>query len=347
MPDKKTVFLKNIHYFRGIAIIFVVMAHCTSISGIGNEGFIERLITNLISGGTVLFVFIAGFLFQHIYARRFKYKFYLHKKLERVLIPYVILGLPGIYYWVIYKDAGFHLDIVGSNPSLAYLFYFLTGSSMTAYWFVPFIYTIYIISPLLLTFMRWSTKTKLILIALGLIVSGLISRPVANINTIQSVLYFLPVYMIGALSAQNYDRLKYYLRKYDWVLFLSALMVGVIDAKWGNGIIHKPAFEFGGIDLILFQKLILTFGLIGFMQRVAKYNIPVLTRLADISFPIFFIHPQLIFASGIFLGDNKMWANPGAGLFLANLLILLAASSVIAYSIKYIFKNRSKFIIGY
>ena len=41
-------------------------------------------------GGTALFIFISGFLFQHL-SKKFEYKNYLSKKWTNVILPYLFI----------------------------------------------------------------------------------------------------------------------------------------------------------------------------------------------------------------------------------------------------------------
>jgi peptidoglycan/LPS O-acetylase OafA/YrhL len=77
-------FLPYIHNFRGIAILYIVAFHCHSSFGWGYHDLEKRIWNSLVVYGTVLFVFIAGFLFQHLNGQDRNYDFsfvtYLKKK---------------------------------------------------------------------------------------------------------------------------------------------------------------------------------------------------------------------------------------------------------------------------
>src|SRR5882762_3443553 len=87
-PQKQ--FLNYIHYFRGIAIIFVVGGH-TYLTLSWNKGTSSQIFFDCLwQNGSVLFVFIAGFLFQHL-SGKFEYKKYLKNKALNVVLPYLII----------------------------------------------------------------------------------------------------------------------------------------------------------------------------------------------------------------------------------------------------------------
>ena len=81
--------------FRGIAILFIVTGHSFGPWYIDHFG--EKVLANLIAGGTTLFVFISGFFFHHIFYESFNLKEFLVKKAKNVFIPYLILTLIGVH----------------------------------------------------------------------------------------------------------------------------------------------------------------------------------------------------------------------------------------------------------
>src|SRR5262245_53352265 len=100
-PPAKKQFINYIHNFRGIAIIFVTACHLLLNWAEGSKT--HRLLDMLWGNGTVLFVFIAGYLFQHL-SKKFEYKDYLIKKLQNVILPYFIVPAPIIAYRITTGD---------------------------------------------------------------------------------------------------------------------------------------------------------------------------------------------------------------------------------------------------
>ena len=58
------MFLTSFAYYRGIAIVLIVIGHCYGLSGWTFASYPERVLANILTGSTVLFVFISGFLFH-------------------------------------------------------------------------------------------------------------------------------------------------------------------------------------------------------------------------------------------------------------------------------------------
>ena len=73
----KREMLNYINVFRGLAILLIVAGHTMQF---GTKGtWINDTAFEILTGGTALFIFISGFLFQHL-SDKFEYKIYLKKK---------------------------------------------------------------------------------------------------------------------------------------------------------------------------------------------------------------------------------------------------------------------------
>src|SRR5688500_9095908 len=106
MQDKK--FLHYIHYFRGAAILLIVGLHaCISLKW-GDAVLQRKLALVLFNNGTVLFVFISGYLFYHLNKNHFDYVDYLKKKFLYVIIPYLVVSIPAIIDKFYFDEMGDH-----------------------------------------------------------------------------------------------------------------------------------------------------------------------------------------------------------------------------------------------
>ena len=83
--------LNYIHIFRAIAIIIIVAGHSIS----SKQEILKILLNIIIQDGTVLFVFISGFLFQYL-SDSFSYPVYLKKKFFNIISPYIFTSIIGI-----------------------------------------------------------------------------------------------------------------------------------------------------------------------------------------------------------------------------------------------------------
>lgn len=100
-------FLPYMETFRAIAICFVVGGHVMSASGVVGEELVESVAANLLAGGTILFVFVSGFLFQYLSYRDFNYREFIVRKVKYLLVPYIVLGVGPVMYYVAKSDPHF------------------------------------------------------------------------------------------------------------------------------------------------------------------------------------------------------------------------------------------------
>ncbi|MBM9614832.1 acyltransferase [Desulfobulbus rhabdoformis] len=295
------MFLKSFEYYRGIAIILIITGHCYWISGWNFASYPERVLANIITGGTSLFVFISGFLFHQVFYPRFRYSRFMQKKLMKVFLPYLfwsILALLLTYATHIPLPGGF----VGPTPSFwdQYLqpivLSLITGGHFLAYWYIPFIMIIFMLSPLFIGFIELRRQTQLLTTILFLCAALLIQRPVNNILVIQSVLFFTPVYFFGILCSINRDWIYAFLGPKIWWLGAGVLLLSLIQSSYymGAGSYHKPLFILHGVDINLVQKFLLCLLAMLILHRFENTESRILSNLAGSSFALFFIHGWVI-----------------------------------------------------
>ena len=154
------MYLDYINYFRGFAILLVVLGHFLYFP---ESTVTEKLIKAIIKGGTSPFVFISGFLFHHIFYRRgFDYKKFMKNKLKNVLFPYTIVVIPGLIYAV--HQHQLDLFIYEKNKILYTLLYYLSGNALTATWYIPFAMLLFIASPIFIKFIELEDRRQRIIV---------------------------------------------------------------------------------------------------------------------------------------------------------------------------------------
>lgn len=112
---------------------------------------LTRIILNvIIRNGTVYFVFIAGFLFQYL-SVKYEYKNYLRKKLDNVIIPYLIISIPAVLLCILFGDTDSPVWFVPIfsqfNVITKIYFLYVTGAQLFPYFFIPMIVIFYIFAP--------------------------------------------------------------------------------------------------------------------------------------------------------------------------------------------------------
>jgi len=343
--------LRSFEYFRAVAIVLIVIGHTYDISGWQIDSFGDRVLANLISGGTSLFVFISGFLFHHVFYPKFVYRKFLEKKFKNVYIPYLILSVLPIALVLIIKEPypefyfgpgdSFYDRII--RPII--LLYWYGGALV--YWYIPFIMAMFIISPVFIFFIKLSTRYKIYLVIFLSLISIFMHRPVNNWSIIQSVVYFSPVYMLGILCSMERDYIYKKFKGKDLHLLgcvvVLALAQAVLFDACGN--FQKNPTEFNWIDISFIQKQILCLYFMVFLHKYEHIDSQILKTLAASSFAIYFLHGWVIY----FIFAVRSYYKPFYGLHLVPILsfFVILASYVIAKRVKKAFPEKSRMIIGW
>jgi len=351
------LFINSINYFRGIAILLIVAGHSYTLAGFNPSTLFERTTANLLTGGTALFVFISGFMFHHVFSKKFNYKKFMIKKIQNVVLPYLFFS---IYpRWDIIKYQRFSRTLGIESAWDAFFFYPRTGLHLTAYWYIPFAVVLFLASPIFLKLMN--SRYRELLIVTGITASAFIHRPLYNINVFQSFIYFSPVYLMGMWASINKEEIYRRLRNREWIFLALALLLAIFQGEFASyapmegittfpkaveggyvGNFHKDIFIYNGIDFMILQKVSLCFFFMVFLRRFEDRSIPFLDFTAKYSFAIFFLHCYLI-----------LWGERVGGLAQGNVLTLLLTtlgislvSAVVAATIKKALPRYSRRLIG-
>lgn len=346
------MYLNSFNHFRAVAILFIVAGHCYAVAGLQFDTFAEQVVKNIINGGTALFVFISGFLFYHIFYKKFNYKKFITSKSKSVLSPYILLGLLPIGMFVVIQSQmanGFYLP-QGSGVINEYIVptikYYWTGGFLDAYWYIPFVMMTFVLSPLHVYFIKMKLPAQLVIIALLCSVSMLMHRPVLNLYVTQSVLYFTPVYLIGIVCAMHQQTLYQKLANKDWLLLFVALGLAVLQAFIGDvGNYHKAPFESGGIDILFVQKVFLCLFFMIWLNRFESFESPVIKTVAATSFTTFFIHPYILFV--LYQPPFAFTQIDSWLLYTAMVIVMIIISVLVALMTKKLLPKVSRYLIGY
>ncbi len=342
-------------HFRGIAILFIVAGH--SFGTWTFDSFGERLLENLVAGGSTLFVFISGFFFHYIFYKKFNYAAFLVHKGRKIFLPYFILTVLGFLYFLFSSDSfpyfhqlmdhkiseWFHHIELG----LAYLW---TGRIAIAYWYIPFAFLLFVLSPLFVLYIRLPATYRVVIFLLLLGVSMFVHRSVANLDPIHQFIYFLPIYLLGINCSVNREQVvNFIMGKHFYfgaMVIILALLQTVFYEGSGN-FVKEEIFSYAGVDILIIQKIFLCFFFLSILQKYEDANIPGLKFLATVSFAIYFIHPWLMFVMNKYKFYFYFDRLPEAIAWLITLFAFLLVSLMIAYLAKAILKSKSKYLIGW
>ena len=341
--------LVEFDYLRGISIALIVLGH----SIVFAQPLFPALLENLLRGGTGLFVFISGFFFHRIFYPRFDYAQFIAKKAAALLIPFAAVSL----FALSLRMLGWWQEGVSWEDNLLYAWYTLrNGYVLYPHWYIPFIFLTFLCSPLHLLYIHATSAQQISLLIIFSLIALCMHRPESNSNFLQSLIYFTPFYLLGILFSQY----RIQLQQWHWPLLIISLCVIAITAilqtyVWVHlGNYHKAAFRFDGLDLQFLQTLagcIFTFALCSHIhwQWLQRH----LSWLAELSFPIFFIHPLLTIAlENIATIDLiKHWfsvtdATTSLIVFFVVFLIQFYGSAVIAQFIRAALNKHSKYLMG-
>ena len=350
--------LNSINYFRGAAILFIVAGHCLDMTFQQRNSLVAKFILNIMQGGTPFFVFISGFLFYHVFYEKFNYRNFMISKIKNVLFPYVVLSIMPVCYFVFIRKTGPYHEYIfspGQGVYLEYLrpfcMYFLTGRTFVAYWYIPFIMVIFALSPVFVRYVKLPSYFRIILLLLCYCIAMIIHRPLDNISVLQSVVYFVPVYLLGITASMYKEQIYRYATGKEFYMLLSALLLVLIQVvfyeTYAN--FHKNPFEVTVLDINIIQKSIFCLFLMVLLNRFENKSIPYLKKLAAASFAIYFLHPPVLLCMEKFVNYLSLhhYSLTEHVIVLGCLPIVLFISIELAILTKRTFRSYSRLVVGW
>jgi probable poly-beta-1,6-N-acetyl-D-glucosamine export protein len=351
---EKKDFLNYIHYFRGLAILLIVGLHA-AVTLNWEDGLLERkFLIVIFNNGTVLFVFIAGFLFYHLHKDRFNYGDYLKKKFLYVIVPYLIVSIPALIDKFYFDKIGDHwwMDrgFAENSPVRKILFLLITGRHMGVFWFIPMISVVYLISPLILRFAR--TQAFLYIVPVLTFLSLYTFRFGYYANIVLSLQYFFPIYLFAIWIYKIKDLIFRHSEIIAGCLALIFLSISVgemmewlpFDETIGLRDVKYTVYRFNynKFKMVLFAILALTS-----FYMVNHVKMPFLKRLGDYSFGIFFVHLYVIQVFRLLDRARYLPISPPNLLtFFIYFAVVILLTVVLVKLVRLSFKDYSRYVIG-
>lgn len=289
--------MKGIYYinnFRALAIISIVLGHCIGFCFNTNKSstfYYENILFNFLQGGTYYFVFITGYLTPKVFYNHYSFKEFFFKKSLKLLTPYLVISSPVILLYLIFNKGTYKEE----NVLIQLIYYFLSGQTFYAYWYIPFVILLFSLYPLL-KFLDKMPRYLFISFSLLSLIAIFMQRPIDNINTFQSLIYFLPVYLFGNIffRYENYFINNFcYFAPLSFLFFLFFLFLQSFLSN-NIGSFHSKPFNYNGIDYMYLQKLSLIIFLMLTFIKYLDYKFYFLDLIAKNSFGIFFAHMPVI-----------------------------------------------------
>ena len=353
-----------IEYFRAVAIILIVSGHTYAVAWThfvdqDPQGTVSwlNIIPALITGGTAYFVFISGFLYRQVFYGRVGYGDFMRKKALYVGLPYLVLATPlalleiglGEFEVTFAKDGVAY----ARNIFVDFMVLISTGRVVTAYWYIPFVFLIFLASPLFDRFITMSAGPRAAVLIASIALALWVHRPMDNLDPVHSLLYLTNFYLLGILFCEYRTALLDFAARPLTLALLAALMLAIAASQ--AMILHDPGnleriagdgWAPLGLDLMLVQKYV---GILFFCALLARWGAWLgrpLSFVAEHSFGLFFIH-GIVIAVLMRLPEAL---SPHVGEPIADLaiysLFVLAASMAIVVIAKKLTGRYSRYVIG-
>ena len=300
---KKTKILNYINVFRGLAILLIVAGHSMQFGNIGT--LTQKISVEIFAGGTALFIFISGFLFQHL-SGKYEFKNYLSKKWTNVILPYLWTAIPGIILCFLYPTK-YGNAFEGLNPLVQIPMMLSVGRvHNTPAWFIPMIILFFLSSWCLLQAEKkgWLYKIMPIMFFITILLPRIdidynstlgLAYGVKYLAYVKYVfmgyIHFFSMYIFGMYCSANKNIIDKFWDMRWLFLPLMILTAGLnvyssMNTDYSNGTI---------------SKIFLTILVLAYLKHYDEWLIrheklnKILDLIAKYSFGIFFIHWYIFF----------------------------------------------------
>ena len=304
----------------------------------------------------MVFVFLSGFLFHHVFYLKKRTNIFLKKRSIRLLIPYFILSIIPISYRIIFEPNFWSnfipVEKTGVLNEYIYpiLLFLISGDHLVAYWYIPFAMLLFLCYPIHTMFIKANHKIQLLTIVITFIISIIVQRPFPlSLLFIQSLVYLTPAYLFGIYCSIYKERIQSTFRTKEYLFLFPFLIFLLLQTHFGIvGNNPKSFFSYEGIDTILPQKIFLCLFLMVWLPRFEGFNNKYVMLLANTSFAIYFLHGyvlRLLYITKKHL-EIEEFSQPVL-VFFISLVLLILISLLLAITIKKVLKDKSSYITGY
>lgn len=349
-------FLPYIHLLRGVAILYVVSVHARGFASYWQSSpkvysFLDTFSDPSEGNGTTLFLFIGGFLFQHLKTHDFDFSKYLSQKFKNLILPYLIISIPLIWVRVNspFESPAVPEDFNDWSTLRRAGHFLLTGSHLPPFWFISTIILFYFTAPLL----HAIDKRKFYIYVFPFIMVACLFtfRPEHNANPFLSYIHFIPIYILGMATSYFKDRIltddptRFYTLLTIYILMCVAELTGIITTP--RNVRFEDVLD-GAIvfNVYLLKAIILCFVWLTFFYRLRHRTFPTLELLGNYSFGLFFVHYFFISLSRQVFEINDIPFDFSLTTYLIYFMIVLILSVLTVFFIKRLTGRYSRYLIG-
>tara|TARA_R100001369_G_scaffold591_1_gene1969 strand:- start:10780 stop:11607 length:828 start_codon:yes stop_codon:yes gene_type:complete len=230
--------------------------------------------------------------------------------------------------------------------------YLISGAHITAYWYIPFVMIMAVMSPLHVKFIKLNFKQQLIIFSVLLIVASFVQRPYTRtfiFQAIQSVIYFTPLYLMGMMCAIHKDKIYKLLRGKDIYLFIIVMLFVLFQTNRGDVGLYKNEFlTYSGIDTLVFKMVFVCLFFMTWLHRFEHVRSSFINSLANTSFAIYFLHVyvlKLLLTLKIYF--SLSFESYSLLAYLIIIILSVALSMLAAIGLNKLLPNYSFMLIGY
>ena len=282
---------------------------------------------------------------------------FMRKKALYVGLPYLILATPlafveiglGAFQVTVAKEGVAY----GQNIFVDFIVLITTGRMVTAYWYIPFVFLIFLASPLFYRFIRLGAARRFMVLCASIALALWVHRPIDNLDPVHSFLYLANFYLFGILFCEYRAEIMRFATRPAVLASLAVLILAIAATQ--AMILHIPGniersagdgWAPIALDLMLVQKYVGIFFLCAALARWGALMGKPLAFVANHSFGLFFTHGIVI----AMLARMPAPFSPHVGEPVADLalysLFVLAASLAIVVLVKHITGQYSRYVIG-
>lgn len=315
----------EIEIVRTLAFIAVFNQHVLGAAARRNNGLLPINIEMLISFifelsrfAVPAFVFMFGLLMVMTYKEHLPYPEYLWKRIKQIYLPYVFASL----IYIAFDVYRYHEEIELANFFKTSLVKIVFGNAFYHLWYVPMIFQFVILAPLFFYILRWirsgaiGYKLSIVIYAVFALLSlaYLFYIPVLNLptffkgNYVKFFATWLFFFGTGALCGLNYEKTKYYIKKFFPVTAVVA--IGAIAFAFYKDLLFiqiNHTVHFSQVSFLQPAYAVLTIIEIFALIAIADYlkNIDIISRVSLLigvnSYMAYLVHALVIALTSILI----------------------------------------------
>ena len=342
--ERSTTHLGFADEFRAFAILIVIGSHCVNRVDWGEQLVIHDVLRSILKNGSFYFVFVSGFLFQHLIGKFSPGRYYASKA-KFVILPYVLVSLPAI----VFLQLGYghtptwFAEAYGAHSPLPKTFLYLVTSAHSRHtWYILMAAILFMLAPAFRALDRRRVLFWIVwLPALAYSLTHTRGSQNADHTVLLRTAYYFSVYLFGMLASRHYEVIVREVRRFGLPLVAFAVVCTVFHLEDYRGRYFLHYLQKGSISLLL----------IAFLPSIA-WGGATRTRITDYfasrSFALFFVH--YFIADAMTKKSYGRWMKGALDEGLLSCLLLFAVvlslSMLVVEAVKLIAGRHSRYAIG-